>query len=95
MAVIVPRSNVVQINNAEDCLNYLDFIYVSQWDPFTIHTQVRITNRFGLPSDVGSYNVGLFSFGKINRPIVNLLVLMDSGTFTVMSVAKVNVARRT
>lgn len=94
MAIIVPRNDVLQINNADDCLNYLDFIYVSQWDPFTIHTQVQITNRFGLPADVAAYDVGLFSFGKIGIPIVNLLVLMTDGNFTVIAIPKVNIVRR-
>lgn len=94
MAIIVPRTDILQINNANDCINYLWSVYNSQWDPFTIHTQVRITNRFGLPSDVAAYEVGLFSFGKINNPIVNLLVLMSDGNFTVIAIPKVNIVLR-
>lgn len=94
MAVTIKQRTFLQIDNAPDCINYLQSVYNSQWDPFTIHTDVRITNRFGLPADVAAYEVGLFSFGKVNNPIVNLLALMSDGNFTVIAIPKVNVARR-
>ncbi|HJE24905.1 MAG TPA: hypothetical protein K8W01_14715 [Methylorubrum populi] len=94
MAVIVKQSTFLQVDNAPDCINYLQSVYNSQWDPFTIHTDVRLTSRLGVPADVAAYEVGLFSFGKINHPIVGLLSLTSDGLFTVMSVPKANIIRR-
>ncbi|CAO4178789.1 hypothetical protein [Methylorubrum populi] len=94
MAVIVKQSTFLAVDNQPDCFNYLQSVYNSQWDPFTIHTGVRLTTRLGVPADVAAYEVGLFSFGKINQPIVGLLVLTSDGLFTVMSIPKVNIIRR-
>jgi hypothetical protein len=94
--VTVTETSTRTLSSPDEIADFLEqrFVQMISASPFKSGGSVRITDRAGLPADLGAGDVGMWLFERPGTAWSDVLLLTATGIPIVVQVASANLAKR-